>query len=168
MNLSQSPASHGPELTTSTATSTAAACRRVFRRKNALRLPGDRTEQPTMPEGSACLAGTDRPTAAAVPSLYADALAARDALQRAAGLTAYRQALKDLRRVADAQLPRICGPEGYASANARPFLWDALAASLFDTEEQLTAAHDKASAQASAFVRLARELEPARGDAGHE
>ena len=163
MNLSQSPASHGPELTTSTATSTAAACRRVFRRKNALRLPGDRTEQPTMPEGSACLTDTDRPTASPAPSLYADALAARDALQRAAaGLTAYRQALKDLRRVADALLPRLCGPEGYASANARPFLWDALAASLFDTEEQLTGAHDRASAQASAFVRLARELQEAR------
>ena len=41
MNLSQSLASHGPELTPSTATSTAAACRRVFRRKNALRLPGE-------------------------------------------------------------------------------------------------------------------------------
>lgn len=147
-----------------TAGTTAAACRRVFRRKNALRLPDDRTEQPTMPEGCACLAGTDRPTAAPAPSLYAEALAARDALQRAAaGLTAYRQALKDLRRVADALLPRICGPEGYASANARPFLWDALAASLFDTEEQLTGAHDRASAQAALLCRLARELEKAGG-----
>ena len=146
-----------------TAGTTAAACRRVFRRKSALRLPGDRTELPPMPEDFACLPGADRPEAAAVPSLHADALAARDALQRAAaGLTTYRQALKDLRRVADALLPRLCGPEGYASANARPFLWDALAASLFDTEEQLTGAHDRASAQASAFVRLARELQEAR------
>lgn len=158
-------ASHGPELTPATA----ARCRRVFRRKNALRLPGDRTEQPTMPEGSACLAGTDRPTAAPAPSLYADALAARDALQRAAaGLTAYRQALKDLRRVADALLPRLCGPEGYASANARPFLWDALSAKLYDIERLLSDAHDTATGQAAAFVRLARELEPAREDAGHE
>ena len=42
MNLSQSPASHGPELTTSTATSTAAACRRVFRRKGFLK-KGEKT-----------------------------------------------------------------------------------------------------------------------------
>ena len=136
MNLSQSPASHGPELTTSTATSTA-ACRRVFRRKNALRLPGDRTEQPPMPEDFACLAGTDRPTAAAVPSLHADAL-----------------------------LPRICGPEGYASANARPFLWDALSAKLYDIERLLFDAHDTATGQAAAFVRLARELENA-GEVRH-
>lgn len=163
MNLSQSPASHGPELTTSTATSTAAACRRVFRRKNALRLPDDRTEQPTMPEGSACLAGTDRPTAAAVPSLYADALAARDALQRAAaGLTTYRQALANLRRVGYALLPRLCADEGYASPIARPLIGDVLDAALYDAEQQLTDAHDKASAQASAFVRLASELQEAR------
>lgn len=165
MNLSQSPASHGPELTPATA----ARCRRVFRRKNALRLPDDRAELPPMPEDFACLPGADRPEAAAVPSLYADALAARDALQRAAaGLTAYRQALKDLRRVADALLPRLCGPEGYASANARPFLWDALSAKLYDIERLLSDAHDTATGQTAAFVRLARELEPAREDAGHE
>ncbi|WP_297260849.1 hypothetical protein [uncultured Desulfovibrio sp.] len=117
-----------------TAGTTAAACRRVFRRKNAL---------------------------------HADALAARDALQRAAaGLTAYRQALANLRRVGDALLPRICGPEGYASANARPFLWDALSAKLYDIERLLFDAHDTATGQASAFVRLARELENA-GEVRH-
>ena len=160
VNLSQSPASHGPELTTSTATSTAAACRRVFRRKNALRLPGDRTEQPPMPEDFACLAGTDRPTAAAVPSLHADALAARDALQRAAaGLTAYRQALAELRRVGYALLPRLCSDEGYASPIARPFIGEVLDAALYDAEQQLTDVHDKASAQAALLCRLAREVE---------
>lgn len=147
-----------------TAGTTAAACRRVFRRKNALRLPDDRTEQPTMPEGCACLAGTDRPTAAPAPSLYAEALAARDALQRAAaGLTAYRQALADLRRVGYALLPRLCSDEGYASPIARPFIGDVLDAALYDAERQLTDAHDKAGAQASAFVRLARELEKSGG-----
>lgn len=161
MNLSQSPASHGPELTPNTAT---AACRRrVFLRKNALRLPDDRTEQPTMPGATACLTDTDRPTAAPAPSLYAEALAARDALQKAAaGLTTYRQALADLRRIADALLPRLCSDEGYASPIARPLIGDVLDAALYDAEQQLTDAHDKASAQASAFVRLASELQEAR------
>lgn len=147
-----------------TAGTTAAACRRVFRRKNALRLPDDRTEQPTMPEGSACLTDTDRPTAFPAPSLYAEALAARDALQRAAaGLTTYKQVLADLRRIADTLLPRLCADEGYASPIARPFIGDVLDAALYDAERQLTDAHDKAGAQASAFVRLARELEKAGG-----
>lgn len=164
-DLSQSPASHGPELPPNTA----ARCRRVFLRKSALRLPGDRTEQPPMPEDFACLPDTDRPTAAPAPSLYAAALAARDALQRAAaGLTPYRKALADLRRIADALLPRICGPEGSASANARPFLWDALSAKLYDIERLLSDAHDTATGQAAAFVRLARELERSREDADHE
>ena len=160
MNLSQSPASHGPELTPATA----ARCRRVFRRKNALRLPDDRTEQPTMPEGSACLTDTDRPTASPAPSLYADALAAREALQRAAaGLGAYQKSLAELRRVGYALLPRLCSDEGYASPIARPFIGDVLDAALYDAERQLTDAHDKAGAQASVFVRLARELERAGG-----
>lgn len=158
MTNTHSPAVNGHELTPNTAT--AATCRRAFRRRSALRLPEDRAEQLTMPEGSAFRA--DRPTASPAPSLYAEALAARDALQRAAaGLTAYRQSLADLRRIADALLPRICGPEGSASANARPFLWDALAASLYDAERQLTDAHDKASAQAALLCRVAREVEKA-------
>lgn len=147
-----------------TAGTTAAACRRVFRRRNALRLPADRAEQPLMPEDCARLPEAARPTAAPAPSLYAEALAARDALQRAAaGLTAYRQALADLRRIADALLPRLCSDEGYASPIARPFIGGVLVAALYNAERQLTNAHDMASAQASAFVRLARELERAGG-----
>ena len=147
---------NGPELTT--ATSTAAACRRAFRRKSALRLPEDRTELPPMPEDCASLPEADRSEAA--PTLHDQAVAALDGLRKAAaGLTAYRQALADVRQVADALLPRICGPEGYASPSTKPFLWEALGASLYDVEKALTDANDKALGQASAFVRLARELE---------
>lgn len=147
-----------------TAGTTAAACRRVFRRKNALRLPDDRTEQPTMPEGSACLTDTDRPTAFPAPSLYAEALAARDALQRAAaGLTAYRQSLAELRRVGYALLPRLCSDEGYASPIARPFIGEVLDGAFNDVERQWGDGLDKASAQAALLCRLARELEKAGG-----
>ena len=154
MNNTNSPAVNGPELPPNT------ACRRAFRRRSALRLPEDRAEQLTMPEGSAFRA--DRPTAAPAPPLHADAVAAREALHRAAGLTAYRQSLAELRRVGYALLPRLCADEGYASPIARPFIGDVLDAALYDAEQQLTDAHDKASAQASAFVRLARELQEAR------
>lgn len=141
---------NGPELTT--ATSTAAACRRAFRRKSALRLPEDRTELPSLPEDFATMPEADRPEAA--PTLHDQAVAARDALQRAAaGLTAYRQA------VADALLPRICGPEGNASANVRPFIADVLEAKFYDLGQQLTNAHDAALGQAALLCRLARELE---------
>ena len=156
MTNTHSPAVNSHELTPNTAT----ACRRAFRRRSALRQPEDRAEQPPMPEDFACLAGTDRPTAAAVPSLHADALAARDALQRAAaGLTAYRQALAELRRVGYALLPRLCSDEGYASPIARPFIGEVLDAALYDAEQQLTDVHDKASAQAALLCRLAREVE---------
>lgn len=158
MTNTHSPAVNGHELTPNTAT--AATCRRAFRRRSALRLPEDRAEQLTMPEGSAFRA--DRPTAAPAPSLYAEALAARDALQRAAaGLTAYRQSLADLRRVGYALLPRLCADEGYASPIARPFIGDVLDTPLSDAEQQLTDGLDKASAQASLLCRLAREVEKA-------
>lgn len=156
MTNTPSPAVNGHELTPNTAT--AAACRRAFRRKSALRLPEDRAEQPCMPEGSACL--IDRPTAAPAPSLYADALAARDALQRAAaGLTDFLQSLAELRRVGYALLPRLCADEGYASPIARPFIGEVLDAALYDTKRLLTDAHDKAIGQAALLCRLAREVE---------
>ncbi|WP_300708605.1 hypothetical protein [uncultured Desulfovibrio sp.] len=142
---------NGPELTTATS-------RRAFRRKSAFRLPEDRTELPTMPEDCASLPEADRSEAA--PTLHDQAVAALDGLRKAAeGLTAYRQALGNVRQVGDSLLPRICGPGGYASPSTKPFLWEALGASLYDVEKALTDAHDKALGQASAFVRLARELE---------
>lgn len=156
MTNTHSPAVNGHELTPNTAT----ACRRAFRRRSTLRLPEDRAEQPCMPAGSACLA--DRPTAAPAPSLHAEALAAREALQRAAaGLGAFRQALAELRRVGYALLPRLCADEGYASPIARPFIGDVLDAALYDAERQLTDAHDKAIGQAALLCRVAREVEKA-------
>lgn len=153
MNNTHSTSTYGPELTT--ATSTAAACRRAFRRKSALRLPEDRTEAPTMPEA-------DQPTAA--PTLHDQAVAALDGLRKAAaGLTEYRQALADVWQVADALLPRICGPEGYASPSARPFIANMLEAQFHDLGQQLTNAHDAALGQAALLCRLARELETAGG-----
>lgn len=158
MTNTPSPAVHGPELPPATAT--AAACRRAFRRRSALRLPADRAEQPLMPEDCARLPEAARPTAAPAPSLYADALAALDGLRKAASaIHTYRQALSDVRQVADAMLPRLCSDEGSASPIARPFIGDALDASLNDAERKLTDAHDTASAQAALLCRLARELE---------
>lgn len=157
MTNTPSPAVNGHELTPNTAT--AAACRRAFRRRSALRLPEDRAEQPRMPEDCARLPEADRPTAAPAPSLYADALAAREALQRAAaGLGAYQKSLAELRRVGYALLPRLCSDEGYASPIARPFIGEVLDAALYDAEQQLTDVHDKASAQAALLCRLAREV----------
>ena len=157
MTNTPSPAVHGHELTPNAAT---AACRRAFRRRSALRLPEDRAEQPLMPEDCARLPEADRPTVSPAPSLYADALAARDALQRAAtGLNVYRQALAELRRVGYALLPRLCADEGYASSIARPFIGDVLDAALYDAERQWCDGHDKASAQAALLCRLAREVE---------
>lgn len=158
MTNTPSPAVNGHELTPNTAT--AAACRRAFRRRSALRLPEDRAEQPLMLEDCARLPEADRPTAAPAPSLHADALAARDALQRAAaGLNVYRQALAELRRVGYALLPRLCADEGYASPIVRPFIGDVLDAALYDAERQWCDGHDKASAQAALLCRLAREVE---------
>lgn len=154
---------NGPELTT--ATCTAAACRRAFRRRSALRLPEDRTEQPPMPEDFASLPEADRPEAA--PTLHDQAVAARDALQRAAaGLTVYRQALAGLRQVADALLMEVCGPRDYAPPSVRPFLADTLAAKFHDLGQKLTDAHDAALGQAALLSRLARELQEA-GEVRH-
>lgn len=165
MNNTHSTSTHGPELTP--ATSTAAACRRAFRRRSALRLPEDREELPLMPEDCDSLPEVDQPAAAPAPSLYADALAALDGLRKAASaIHTYRQALSDVRQVGDALLPRLCSDEGYASPLARPFIGDVLDASLNDAERKLTDAHDTASAQAALLCRLARELEKA-GEVRH-
>lgn len=164
MNNTPFPTVNGPELTTATST---AACRRAFRRRSALRLPEDRTELPTMPEACAGLPEADRPEAGLATSLHADAVAARDALQRAAaGLTVYRQALAGLRQVADALLMEVCGPRDYAPPSLRPFLGDLLAANFHDLELGLRDAHDKASGQAALLCRLASELEKA-GEVRH-
>lgn len=158
MNNTHSPAAHGPELTPNTAAAT--ACRRAFRRRSALRLPEDRTEQPTMPEDFAARPEAGQPTAAPAPSLYAQAVAARDALQRAAaGLTVYRQALAGLRQVADALLMEVCGPRDYAPPSVRPFLAATLDAQFHDLEQGLRDTNDAAFGQAALLCRLARELE---------
>lgn len=159
------PAVNGPELTP--ATSTAAACRRAFRRKSALRLPEDRTELPLMPEDGARLPEVDQPAAAPAPSLYADALAALDGLRKAASaIHTYRQALSDVRQLADALLVEVCGPRDYAPPSVRPFLADTLAAQFHDFGQKLTDAHDAALGQATLLCRLARELEKA-GEVRH-
>lgn len=163
MTNTPSPVAYGPELTTATA----AACRRAFRRRSALRLPEDRTELPSMPEDCAALPEADQPTAAPAPTLHAQAVAARDGLRKAASaIHTYRQALADVRQVADALLPRICSDGGYASPIARPFIGDVLAAKFHDLEQQLTNAHDAALGQATLLCRLARELETA-GEVRH-
>lgn len=160
MTNTPSPAVNGPELTP--ATSTAAACRRAFRRKSALRLPEDREEQPLMPEDCDSL-----PEAAPAPTLYDQAVAARDALQRAAsGLTAYRQALSDVRQVADSLLVAVCGPRDYAPPSVRPFIAGALGDKFHDLEQGLLDSHDEALGQAALLCRLARELEKA-GEVRH-
>ena len=147
MNNTHSPSTvNGPELTT--ATSTAAACRRAFRRRSALRLPED----------CASLPEADRPEAA--PTLHDQAVAALDGLRNAASaIHTYRQALVEVREVADALLVEVCGPEGYASPIARPFIGDVLAAKFYDLERELLNAHDAALGQATLLCRLARELQ---------
>ncbi|HJA78200.1 MAG TPA: hypothetical protein H9784_01325 [Candidatus Desulfovibrio intestinavium] len=165
MNNTHSPAAHGPELTT--ATSTTAACRRAFRRKSALRLPEDRTELPTMPEDFAALPEADQPTAPPAPTLHAQAVAALDGLRKAASaIHTYRQALADVRQLADALLVEVCGPRDYAPPSVRPFLADTLAAQFHDFGQKLTDAHDAALGQAALLCRLARELQEA-GEVRH-
>lgn len=166
MNNTHSPSTvNGPELTT--ATSTTAACRRAFRRKSALRLPEDRTELPTMPEDFASLPEADLPEAAPAPTLHDQAVAARDGLRKAASaIHTYRQALADVRQVADALLVEVCGPRDYAPPSVRPFLADTLAAKFHDLERELLNAHDAALGQATLLCRLARELQEA-GEVRH-